>query len=398
VTETILVTGACGFTGSNMLEYLAENRPAANIVATDLPGSKRSEYYVEAPNSDDPQPVYYDDILDELAVEFIPADLTDEADVDRLGAAHEYDTVYHIASLFDYFAPREALYEVNVEGTRNLLRVLAAQDTRPRLVHWSTLGVLGDAGFDEPKTETDGYHPHNRYCESKVAQEQVVKAYQDRIDCTIIRPAPIYGPRHQYGVFHILTLLERFKVVPIFSLYPRSRQLQFPCVHVHDLVRAATSLAENPDAIGESYHVVSDPIGQDELLRFLAAELCLRSITIPTPYYLYAVIARLIYPVSLKSEELARRRDTRPLVDAPMLRYLTANMWFSNEKLKATGFEFAYEDPRDGLREYIAWCREEGYLDPRIEWVSRARNIGQSRPAQTVSDAVATVRHKLSRS
>lgn len=399
MSETILVTGACGFTGSNMLEYLAEQRPEATIVATDLPGSQRDEYYVAGPDSDDPQPVYYDDVIAALPVEFIPADLTEPDDVARLTAAHEYDTVFHIASLFDYFAQREALYAVNVGGTRNLLSELAAQSNRPRVVHWSTLGVLGNAGFDEPKTEAAGYHPHNRYCESKVAQEQVVNGFATQLDVTIIRPAPIYGPRHQYGVYHVVTLVDRLPLVPIARLYPRSRQLQFPTVHVLDVVRAAVYLADHPDAVDETYNVLSDCIGQDELLGCVAADLGVRHVPIPLPYQLYALFAKVAYPLAVKVEEIARLRGTRPFVDAPMLRYLTANMWFSNEKLKETGFVFVYEDPRDGLGAYLEWCRDVGWID-RTAWASRARAMRESMPdvsPPSVRSVGQTVRGALSR-
>lgn len=362
MSKTILVTGACGFTGSHMLEHLAEQAPDAQIVATDLPGSERSEYYVEAPDSDAPQPVYYGDIHEQLGVEFIPADLTDEAAVRTVGTAYDYDEVYHIASLFDYFADRETLYAVNVDGTQNLLSELASQESSCRLIHWSTLGVLGDAGFSEPKTETSAYKPHNRYCESKVVQEQVVRAFGGQLDVTVIRPAPIYGPRHQYGLYHIPKLLEKLRFAPVSRLYPRSRQLQFPCVHVDDVVRAATYLARRSDAIGERYNLLSNSIGQDELLSFFASKLSLRRLVMPTPYPLYWALARSAGPIFYQYEKIARLRDIRPLIDAPMVRYLTANMWFANEKLKSTGFEFRYEDPRDGLAEYIEWCQHHGYL------------------------------------
>jgi dihydroflavonol-4-reductase len=378
MTETILVTGACGFTGSNMLEYLAEEYPTAEIVATDLPGSDRAEYYTESPGSENPQPVYYGEIIDEYDVEFIPGDLTERADVARITDAHEYDTVYNIASLYDYFAPREALYAVNVDGTRNLLSALAEQETTPRLVHWSTLGVLGDAGFDEPKSETDGYHPDNRYCESKVVQEQIVKTFDDRIDTTVIRPAPIYGPRHQYGIYNILSLIERWGFAPVFRNYPRTYQRRFPCAHVEDVIGAADYLASQEDAIGETYNVLSDPIEADEMTEFLGEELGRRPVTIPMPEPLYRLTASVTYSLALRAEKRARANDERPLVEAPTIRYATGNMWFSNEKLKQTGYDLRYEDPRDGLRDYIGWCRDNGYLEPPTEEPSRTEAFKES--------------------
>lgn len=374
MSQTVLVTGACGFTGSNMIEYLDEEWSDAEIIATDLPGSDRGEYYVEAPDSKDPQPVYYEDILDEYDVEFVPGDLTNPEDVEQIAGAASYDTVFHIASLFDYFAPREALYTVNVEGTRNLLAELAKQDS-PRVIHWSTLGVLGDAGYETPKTEESAYNPHNRYCESKVSQEQVVRAYDDRLDISILRPAPIYGPRHHYGIFHILSIVERWGFVPVTKLYPREKQRQFPCVHVADVVGAAAFMAETPDTIDETYNVLSDSMSQEKILHFIGEEMELPIIDIPAPYRAFTVFAKALYTGSVRLEKWARDHDTRPPVDAPMLRYLTANMWFSNQKMKDAGYEFKYEDARDGLGEYIEWCLEHDYLKTPAERDSRRENI-----------------------
>lgn len=359
MSETILVTGACGFTGSNMLEYLRTEYPSDTIVATDLDGSERETYYTE-PSSDGPKPVYYRDMLDRFSDEFIAADLTSADAVSRLADAHNYDRVFHIASLFDYFAHREVLHTVNVDGTGNLLSALKSQS--PRLVHWSTLGVLGHAGFGSAKCESASYNPHNRYCESKVAQEKVVTSYHDSFDTTIIRPAPIYGPRHRYGVYHILTLLQKLGRVPVARIIPRSRQLQFPSVHVHDLVRAADELSKIETAIGESYNVTSNCIGQDELLQLLSELLSLKQVTVSVPYKFYKYFANALYPLAVYLEKFARLRDTRPLVDAPMVRYLTKNMWFSNEKVKDAGVSFKYDDPRNGLREYVSWCYRNDYL------------------------------------
>lgn len=378
MTETILVTGACGFSGSNMLEYLAAEYPDAQVVATDLPGSERAEYYTADPDSDSPEPVYYGEIIEECDVAFVPGDLTEPADVAQIADAHEYDTVYNIASLYDYFAPRDVLYAVNAEGTRTLLSALAEQETTPRLVHWSTLGVLGDAGFEEPKSETDPYHPENRYCESKVVQEQIVRAFGDRIDTTVIRPAPICGPRHQYGIYNILSLIDRVGVATVFRNYPRRYQRRFPCVHVDDVVGAADYLAGQETAIGETYNVLSNPIKADEMAEFLAEELDQRLFSIPMPEPIYRLTAKLSYVLALRTEKRARERDERPLVEASTMRYLTGNMWFSNEKLKQTGYELRYEDPRDGLRDYIGWCRDNGYLESPTDRTSPTEGLKES--------------------
>ncbi|MDY6780103.1 MAG: NAD(P)-dependent oxidoreductase, partial [Halobacteria archaeon] len=252
-----------------MLELLSEN--GWEVVATDLEGSERNTYYTES-EGDVPSPVYYEDIFERVGAEFIPADLTKPETLDAVFEEHDYDAVFHIASLFDYFAEWDVLEAVNIEGGRNIAEAAAENDV-DHFVHWSTLGVLGDAGFESPKEEDAPYDPHNRYCKSKVKQEKVVKEVSDEMGLpyTIIRPAPIYGPRHRYGVYHILLLIRKFGFAPLTRLYPRRKQLMFPCVHVEDLTRAALFVNQNKDeATGETYNVLSDCIGQDELVDFLA--------------------------------------------------------------------------------------------------------------------------------
>ncbi len=355
-----LVTGACGFTGSHMLELLSEN--GWDIVATDLEGSQREVYYSE---EGDATPVFYEDIMDEADAEFIPADLTDKESLKPLFDGHDYDVIFHIASLYDYFAEMEELRKVNVEGGRNIAE-LAIENDVPHFIHWSTEGVLGDAGFDEPKTEDAEYHAHNRYCKSKVEQEEMLWDLHENegLPLTIVRPAPIYGPRHTYGVYHVLMTIRKMGKGLIPRIYPRSKQLKFPSIHVKDLVRAALFLHLNKDeSIGEAYNVVSDEIGQDELMEFLAHNLPVEeTVRVPIWFPVFKGLAWVSQKLATWNEKRARKKGKRPKIDASMTQYLTGNMWFSNQKLKDLGFEFVYQDPRRGLLDYITWCKEQGMI------------------------------------
>jgi nucleoside-diphosphate-sugar epimerase len=361
MSKKALVTGACGFTGSHMLELLADE--GWEVVATDLEGAERDAYYTEA-EGDVPNPVYYKDIFEEVGAEFISADLTKQSTLYPVFEDHDFDAVFHIASLFDYFAEWDVLHKVNVEGGRNIGKVAAEHDVG-HFVHWSTLGVLGDAGFDEPNTEDAPYEPHNRYCKSKVKQEEALHELHEEegLPLSIVRPAPIYGPRHGYGVYHILLLLRKFGFAPVTRIYPRKKQLMFPCVHVHDLVNGALFVHENKDeTVGETYHVLSDCIGQDELIEFLADSLGVKKKRLPAPFGAYKLYGRLAKWASHRIEKRAREEGTRPKVDASMTHYLTHNMWFSNRKIKDLGYDFRYRDPRKGLWNYITWCKQRGMV------------------------------------
>ncbi len=359
MAKKALVTGACGFTGSNMLEYLDEK--GWEIVATDLEGTKRDVYYSK---EGDATPVFFEDIIDRVNAEFIPADLTEKETLEPL-FDYDYDVIFHIASLYDYFAEWEELHEVNYNGGGNIAK-LAVENDIPHFVHWSTEGVLGDSGFDEPKCEDAEYHGHNRYCKSKIEQEQMLwdRHEEEGLPLTVIRPAPIYGPRHKYGVYHILLVIRKFGKGLIPRIYPRDKQLVFPSIHVRDLVRSAVFLHENKEeSIGEAYNVLSDPIGQDELMEFLSKSLDLEKITrVPVPWFIFKGMAWVSQKLAEKIEKRARKKGVRPKVDASMTQYLTGNMWFSNQKIKDLGFEFIYQDPRRGLWDYITWCKDRGLI------------------------------------
>lgn len=357
---TALVTGARGFAGSHLLDRLSTR--GWEVVATDLEEADRDRFYRETDNA--PHPVYDPSTTDGRNVTFVPADLTRPETLEPLFEERDYDVVFHVASLFDYFAEWETLHAVNVEGARNIA-TLAADEGADHFVGISTLGVLGEAGFDEPNTEDAPYGPHNRYCESKQAQEEMLRDVERTrgLPVTILRSAPIYGPGNRYGVYHIPLVLSKMGVAPVFRIYPRSRQLQFPSIHVEDLCRIATFVHEHRHVTaGEVYNAVGECIPQDELIAFLAKAVSVPRIRIPIPSVAYDAASAYAIWHSRRIQRIARDRGKRPKIDAPITKYLSSNMWFSNEKIRDLGFEFEYGDPRHGLWEFVTWCKERGLL------------------------------------
>lgn len=361
MTNTALVTGACGFAGTHLVNELQSND--WDVVATDLEEEEREQFYTETDNATHPA---YDAtyVQENDDVVFYPADLTDPETIESLFEIHEFDTVFHVASLFDYFAEWEALYAVNVEGAKNLAE--AALDSGiDQFVHFSTLGVLGAAGFDEPKDETAAYNPHNEYCESKVEQERELQALRENqgLPLTILRPAPIYGPGNQYGAYLIPLVISKLGFAPVYRIYPRSKQVVFPSIHVKDLCDMALFVTTNrTQCIGEVFNAVGDCIEQDSLLSFLGESLGVPRIRIPIPYSLYDVWSKYAVVHSQRIQRIARDRGMRPKIDAGITKYLSHNMWFSNRKIRDLGFEFTYRDPRRGFWHYVTWCKEQGLL------------------------------------
>ncbi len=116
-------------------------------------------------------------------------DLLDRAHLRDVVAEVRPDVVAHLAAIsFVAHDDAEAIYRVNVVGTRNLLEALAAVVQRPRCVLLaSSANVYGNAPV-EVVDESVLPAPANDYAVSKVAMEYLARLWMDRLPIVITRP------------------------------------------------------------------------------------------------------------------------------------------------------------------------------------------------------------------
>jgi UDP-glucose 4-epimerase len=120
------------------------------------------------------------------------------------------DCVFHLAALWllhchDY--PRSA-FEVNVRGTFDVLEACVANSVG-RLVYSSSASVYGDA-VEEPMTEDHPLNNTNFYGATKVAGEQMCRAFHHRygLDYVGLRYMNVYGPRQDYHGAYIAVIMK----------------------------------------------------------------------------------------------------------------------------------------------------------------------------------------------
>ena len=179
--KKILITGATGFIGSHLTEYLVE--VGYDVVAFDRYNPNNHWGWLE--NSK----YKYD----------IEVQLGDIRDYDSVyNAVKDCDVVFHLAALigipYSYISPM-AYIRTNVEGTYNILEASRQLDIQEVLIT-STSETYGTAQY----VPIDEKHPlvgQSPYSASKISADQLAISYYKSFDLPvkIVRPFNTYGPR-----------------------------------------------------------------------------------------------------------------------------------------------------------------------------------------------------------
>ncbi len=179
----MLVTGAGGFIGSHLVEYLVSEgaRVRAFVRYNSRSDFGRLEDVAQS-------------VRDE--VEVFLGDLTNSEAA--LGAVRGMDAVLHLGALipipYSYVHPREFV-DVNVTGTLNILEAARQHDVK-RLVQVSSSEVYGSAQT-VPIHESHPLHPQSPYAATKVGADQLALTYWRSFETPVVlvRPFNTFGPR-----------------------------------------------------------------------------------------------------------------------------------------------------------------------------------------------------------
>lgn len=125
------------------------------------------------------------------------------------------DGVFHFAALWllqCHEFPRAA-FDVNIQGTFNVLEACVAQDVK-RLVYSSSASVYGDA-VKEPMTEEHPFNNKNFYGATKICGESMARAYHSRYDLNFVglRYMNVYGPRQDYRGAYIAVIMKMLDAI-----------------------------------------------------------------------------------------------------------------------------------------------------------------------------------------
>lgn len=195
-TKKILITGAAGFIGSNVLEYLFTTYPNYSFIVLDaLTYAGNLKNFPEKMQRSPRFRFEYGDINNATIVD----NLVSESDIIIHFAAETHVT----RSIYD----NVKFFETDVLGTQAVANaVYHHRDTVERFLHISTCEVYG-AGITKKMDESHQLNPHSPYAAAKAGADRLVYSYFITYDipAIIIRLFNIYGPRQ-----HLEKVVPRF--------------------------------------------------------------------------------------------------------------------------------------------------------------------------------------------
>lgn len=328
----VLVTGATGFTGGYLAQYLSGR--GDEVRALVRPKS-RARF--------DASP------LPKHGVRAYDGDLTDAASIGR--AIDGVDVVYHIAATYrEAGQPDSAYRAVNVDGTRNLLEAAKKFNVR-RVVHCSTGGVHGHIE-NPPANEDAPFNPGDVYQETKLAAEQLARDYgaSNGLDVVVARPIGIYGP----GDTRFLKMFRgiargRFPMIG-------SGKAFYHLTYITDLIEGFRLCGTVPGAAGRTY-ILAGPryTTLEQLVHLVAAEL-----KVPPP--------RLHWPVwpfwtaGLLCEMICVPLRIEPPLYRRRVDFYTKSRAFDTTRAKTELGYVPQVDLEEGIKRTASWYRTEGLL------------------------------------
>ena len=183
-----IVTGAPGWLGTRLVQTLAGGLPG--VPGLDAPNPERPIRALALPGQDVSD---LKDVSENLTI--IEGDLTNAASLAPLFKDAEGATLFHCAGVIHPTRGVKQFFEVNVEGTRNVIDAAEAAGVR-RVVHVSSNSPIGcnpsrDVLFDE----NSPYNPYMNYGKSKKQGEDVVAeaTARGKVETVVIRPPWFYG-------------------------------------------------------------------------------------------------------------------------------------------------------------------------------------------------------------
>ena len=328
-----LVTGSTGFLGSSVLRELIND--GREVKALIRKGSSKKN-------------------ITGLDVEIAYGDLRDIESI--RSALNGCDILYHVAAYYSLWDRNKQLsHEINVKGTRNILRAAKEKDLK-KIVYTSTVGCIGLNEDRTPATENTFFNKNtlsNDYKKSKYQAEQVALEFaRGGLPVVIVNPSTPVGPRDikpTPSVKIILDFLNREM--------PAYIDTGLNLIDVKDCARGHI-LAELKGIPGDRYILGNQNMTLLEILITLEKITGLKAPRIKMPFW---VALSAGWACEMVANHLTGKPPSIPLAGVKMAKYF---MYFDSSKA-VNKLGLAQNPVENALRKSVDWFKENNYLTTR---------------------------------
>lgn len=311
-----LVTGAAGFIGSALIKRL-----------TNEDYEVRGLVHLEQP------------IHPIKNVEYIQGDIADKESI--RSAVEGSNVVFHCAALVRSFGRKKKFYEVNYEGTKNLV-ILCEEYDVGRFVFLSHM--------DYECGKNAGYYSKTK----KLAEQYLIEQHKEKgFPAIIIRPGNVYGPGATIWVLWLLEAIKKNRI----ALIDGGKGI-FLHTYIDNLLDALILSMKEPKAVGKAIDI-TDGINDtcwgeyiNSLARLAGKSPIKRNFSKNTALLLsnFMILLHNVFRI-------------KPLVTPTAVHIFTNSNKVSIKSAKeilnyepAVGIE-------EGMRQVENWIRSEGYID-----------------------------------
>ena len=327
--KTILVTGAAGFIGSNLVKRLFKDVKNIHVIGID----NVSDYYdvnIKYERLKEIEDMLKDGRCGQQTWEFVKGNIADKVAIDKLFEEHQFSVVVNLAAQagvrYSITNP-DAYIESNLIGFYNILEACRHHEVE-HLVYASSSSVYGSNKKIPYSTDDKVDNPVSLYAATKKSNELLAHAYSKlyNIPSTGLRFFTVYGPagRPDMAYFGFTNKLREGKTIQIFNFGNCKRDFTY----VDDIVEGVVRIMQ---------HAPEKAVGDDGL-------------PIP-PYKVYNIgnnsPENLLDFVTILQEELIRAKVLPEDYDFESHKELVP--------MQPGDVPITYADTTPGLRSFAEW-------------------------------------------
>ena len=342
--EKVLITGANGFIGSHVAElFVSKGYHVGCLVRKDSNLDNIKDLDIN---------IHYSDIRDEKNV---------------TASLKDYDSVIHVAAMAKDWGKYDDFYEINVEGTLNVLKA-CKENKINQIILTSSCSVYGEENTNTVKNEKSPLNSHynyfldqifpcrmNYYRDTKrIAKEKaIIFAKENNLNVSFIEPVWVFGEREFNTGFYEYIKTAKEKI----PFLPGSKKNNFHIIYVKELARAYLLAIEKKLKDIHSFLIGNNKVDKMEYIYTLFCKEAGFKKPRNLPQW-------LIYPIGFFLEFIYTFFNCKnpPILTRSRVKMFYDNIEYSTKKAnEILKFESEY-DLKESIKKTVDWYKNNNLL------------------------------------